>query len=100
MTEYMLTLNLKEVCQQLQLSEHICVELVEYGVVSPAGSHPSEWAFDLNMVCMIQRAMRLHSDLGIDWADIALVADLLEERDRLRLENQGLRRRLARFLED
>jgi len=99
-TEYTITLSLKDLCQQLQLAESFCIELVEYGIVSPGGDQPAEWSFDLEMVCLIRRAMRLHSDLGIDWADLAIVMELIEERERLRTENQALRQQLARFLED
>jgi len=99
-TEYSITLNLQDLCQQLQVSESFCIELVEYGIVSPGGDHPSQWTFDLDMMCLIQRALRLRSDLGMDWADIAIVVELIEERERLRAENQALRQRLARFLED
>lgn len=100
MTEHAIMLSLDDLCRQLQLSESLCIELVEYGIVNPGGDHPSRWAFDFNMVCIIQRALRLHSDLGIDWADIAIVVELIEEREQLRAENQALRQRLARFLED
>ena len=100
MTEYSITMNLQDLCQQLQVSESFCIELVEYGIVSPGGDRPSQWTFDLDMMCLIQRALRLHSDLGMDWADIAIVVELIEEREKLRAENQALRQRLARFLED
>ncbi len=98
MTEYSVAFTLQDVCRQLQVSESLCVELVEYGIVSPAGPDPADWAFDLEMVCTIQRAMRLHADLELDWSDVALVARLLDEREQLRAENQLLRQRLSRFL--
>lgn len=100
MTEYTVSLTLDDLCQQLHLNRKLCIDLVDYGIVSPGGQRPSEWSFDLNMVCTIQRAIRLHSDLELDWADVAIVAELIEERDRLRAENQLLRQQLARFLDD
>lgn len=100
MTDYYMELSLAELCRDLDVSEGICMELVEHGVVKPSGERPAEWAFDLQMISMVRRAMRLHRDLGLEWADVAFVSLLLDERDRLRAENQRLRRQLARFLED
>ena len=98
MTEYSVSLTLDDVCQQLQVSQRVCIDLVEYGIVSPSGGQPSEWSFDLQMLCAIQRAMRLHSDLDLDWPGVAMVVQLLDEREQLQLENRQLRQRLSRFL--
>lgn len=46
--------------------------------------------------CSVQRATRYGSDLGLNWQGIALVLDLLEQRDRLNLENAALLKRLQR----
>jgi chaperone modulatory protein CbpM len=100
MTEYTVTLTLSEICEQFALSESLCLEMVDYGIVRPAGQLPDDWSFDLDMVRLIQRALRLHSDLGLEWADIAIVNELIEERDRLRNENRLLRQQLSRFLEN
>ncbi|MCB1670354.1 MAG: chaperone modulatory protein CbpM [Pseudomonadales bacterium] len=89
-----------DVCHRLQVSESLCVELVEYGIVSPVGPRPAEWTFDLEMLSSMQRAMRLHRDLELDWSGVALVTELLDEREQLRRENRILRRRLSRFVDD
>ena len=44
------------------------------------------------------KATRIHRDLAIDWADIALVLKLLGEVEVLRAENAMLKQRLSRFL--
>ena len=100
MTEYSLTFTLEEVCRQLQMSEGLCRELVDYGIVTPGGRQPGDWSFDLEMICTMQRAMRLHSDLELDWSGVAMVAELLDEREQLLSENRRLRQRLSRFLAD
>ena len=48
----------------------------------------------------MQRAIRLHRELDIDWVAVAMLIDLLRERDRLQNENQVLRQRLGRFLSE
>lgn len=100
MTDYYVELTLTDLCHELQLSEHICVEIVEYGIVRPHGRKPGDWTFDPTMLTMIRRALRLQQDLELDWPDVAIITRLLDERDRLQEENLRLKQRLSRFLED
>ena len=97
MSDYIL-LRLSEVCQELNLPREACEELVEHGIVRPAGKRPEEWAFDITSVSVIRRASRLRRDLDLDWSAVALVVSLLEERDQLRAELETLQQRLDRFL--
>ncbi|MEX1034231.1 MAG: chaperone modulator CbpM [Cellvibrionaceae bacterium] len=87
----------QELCQRIDLSEETLEEIVEHGIVEPRGEKPEEWTFDIDYVWVVRRAARLHRDLGIDWAGIALVLELLNERERLVEENRMLQRRLRRF---
>lgn len=100
MAEYNIELKLTDICEELQLSKEICVELVDCGIVSPPGSRPEEWIFDLTMVSLVRRAIRLRHELELEWSAVAIVMNLLEERDSLRSENETLRLRLDRFLLD
>jgi chaperone modulatory protein CbpM len=93
----LIQITTQELCQRVDLNIDTLVEIVEHGIVEPEGEQPEHWMFSVDYVCTIRRANRLHRDLGIDWAGVALVLDLLEERDRLRRENQMLQRRLQRF---
>lgn len=99
MTEYDIELKLIDICDELKLSEETCVELVSCGIVKPPGRTPDEWVFDLTMVSVAKRAIRLRQELELDWSAVALVLNLLDERDQLRLENQTLQQRLERFLQ-
>ena len=58
---------------------------------------PEQWLFDDQCLCVVQRARRLQQDLELNWHGIALVIELLEQRDRLKAENEALLRRLQRF---
>jgi chaperone modulatory protein CbpM len=83
------------------VSDELVMELVQCGVVFPLeGDRPEEWLFKVDAVHMAKKAVRIHRDLAIDWADIALVLNLLEEMDQLRAENDQLKQRLQRFLPD
>jgi len=62
----------------------------------PSGDDPSNWYFTATMVCTARKAVRLHTDLDIDWAGIALALSLIEELQELREINQALERRIHR----
>jgi len=47
---------------------------------------------------VVNKAIRLHRDLEIEWADIALVVDLLDEIDQLENENRQLKKQMNRLL--
>ncbi len=99
MSEYIL-LRLTEVCSELDLPREACEELVELGIVRPEGERPEDWIFDITMVSVIRRATRLQRDLDLDWSAVAMVVNLLEERDQLRAELEAMEQRLNRFLSD
>jgi len=99
MTEYYIKLTLGEFCQELDLSERACADLIGYGIISPQGEGPEDWKFDVTMISAIRRAIRLRSDLEIDWHDVALISKLIDERDSLIKENELLKQQLRRFLQ-
>jgi len=73
---------------------------VEYGIVEPCGEKPAEWSFDLTMVSVARRAVRLRRDLKLNWSAVAVVIKLLEQREQLQAENELLNQRLQRFLQE
>ena len=97
MSEYTTHITLTEICTAVDLPEHTVVELVEHGIVEPEGNKPKEWSFDASMVCIARRATRLHRDLEMDWSAVAMVVELLEEREELLRENEVLKGQLQRF---
>jgi len=99
-TEYALTMRFEEACTALDMESRQVVKIVELGIIAPRGASPEEWHFDFDMISTARRAQRLRRDLHIDWSAVALVLDLLQERDRLQQENALLEQRLRRFLSD
>ncbi len=93
-------LTFHEACREAGIEQHYLLEIVQHGIVEPEGTQPADWRFDDNMLSRVQRACRLCRDLEIDLAATAMVMELLEERQRLRRENEMLQRRLERFLRD
>lgn len=97
-TEYTLTLRLDEACSALGVESRQILKIVETGIINPAQNAPEEWRFDPDMMSIARRALRLRRDLQIDWSTVALVLDLVDERDRLLQENTALQQRLQRFI--
>jgi len=89
-----------ELCKSSNISAEYIIELVEYNIIFPIkGNDPQEWQFNVTAIRIVNKAARLHSDLEIDWADIGLVLNLLDEIEQLRNENGQLKQQLNRFTE-
>ena len=67
------------------------VALVEEGILAVAEENAREWRFGGEALRRARIALRLHRDLEIDLAGVALALDLLEEIERLqrRLRQTG-----------
>ncbi len=87
-----MTLTLAELCVRVGVHADLVVELVSCGVVEVRGAAPEAWAFDLRALERSRAALRLHRDLGLDWRNLALTLDLLEEVERLRRRVELLER--------
>lgn len=77
-------LTLTELCRFCSADSAWVVELMEYGVVEPFEGPQTEVRFNAPSVMRAKKARRLERDLGINMAGIALILDLLEERDALK----------------
>ena len=83
-------MTLGELSRSCQVPADRVIELVEYGVVEPAGGEPGRWRFRGISVRRVHRALRLERDLGVNVAGAALALDLLEEIEQLRTRLQRL----------
>lgn len=83
-------LTLAELCRACELPAERIFDLVEEGVVEPAGREPARWRFRGVSVRRVRCAMRLERDLGVNAAGAALALDLLEELEILRARLQRL----------
>ena len=72
-----------ELCRFCDADENWVTELVEYGVLEPEGSTFREWYFEGVNIVRAKKAKRLQRDLGINTPGIAIVLDLLQEREQL-----------------
>ena len=91
-------ISFEELCASVNIDQATVYELVEYQVIQPeTGRVPEEWLFNAAAVSVVKKALRLHRDLQIDLADVALVVKLLQDNEVLREENVRLKQRLRRF---
>ena len=101
MTTAVVRISVRELCEREGLSQSLLVELVQCDIARPvAGNSVDDWLFDATAAHWLNKAMRLQRDLDLDWIAVAMLVDLLRERERLNQENRLLRQRLARFLAD
>lgn len=99
MISEVMRITVRELTERQGISRAVLLELVEYEIARPLeGTGPDEWIFDADSAHWMKRAVRLQRDLEIDWVAVAMLVDLLRERERLRGENRALRQRLNRFL--
>lgn len=77
-------LSLQEVCVICDSRRNTIIELVDEGIVEPAGTDPASWQFTGSNVARIRIVLRLQRDLDINLAGAALAIELLEEIERLR----------------
>jgi chaperone modulatory protein CbpM len=89
--------SLDDLCRRTRLDERFVVECVEHGVAHVAGQEALAWRFSMTAILRLQKAWRLHRDLELQVSNLALVLDLLEERDQLLQEIADLRGRLAHW---
>lgn len=83
-TDLLESLNLTDLSRFCGVETRWVVELVEYGVLEPRGTSPEKWMFRGANIVRARKARRLTHDLGMNIAGVAMVLDLLDERDRLR----------------
>lgn len=77
------TLSLSELTIFCETSADWVITLVEHGVVTPIARSSPEWEFTPPHIARARKAARLMRDLGLNVAGVALVLDLIEERDAL-----------------
>ena len=101
MSDIVSKVSLQELCAQEGVTETIVIEVVEHGIAEPlAGNDFNDWIFKCGSVHWMKKAIRLHHDLDIDWVSIAMVIDLLQQKEALLKENEHLKKQLHRFVND
>jgi chaperone modulatory protein CbpM len=77
-------LTLIDLCNACCRHAEWVVQLVEEGILEPAGRNPAHWRFPGTSLQKARIAMRLQRDLDINLAGVALALDLMDEIESLR----------------
>ena len=76
-------LTLEDLCRACAAQADIIIELVSEGVIDTAGAPqnqpPDQWRFTGLHLHRAKVAMRLHRDLGVNFAGAALALELMDE---------------------
>lgn len=76
--------TLAEICRLCGVSAELIHDMVNEGIISPAGSSPLEWHFTTIEIKRVQTTVRLHQDLQVNLPGCALALDLMDELEELR----------------
>ncbi len=77
-------LTLADVSRACAVHAERIIELVEEGVLAPAGDAPQRWRFSGAHMHRASVALHLQRDLGVNLAGAALALQLLDEIETLR----------------
>ncbi|MBQ4831304.1 chaperone modulator CbpM [Alteromonas sp. CI.11.F.A3] len=98
MTNSLLIISFEELCHVERLDQEMIIEVIDYGIAEPiSGDGTSNWIFDTNSVRWVKKAINLYSQLELDWVAVAMIVELLKQKEKLVVENENLQRRLTRF---
>ena len=86
-------LSAGDLARLARLHPEMVDRLIDWGLIDPVEREP-QLLFPETAVPRIWRIMRLRRDLGINWAGIGVVLDLLDKIDRLEREVTRLRRQV------
>ena len=84
-------LTFTELCQSCDVASDVVAEMVEIGILEPAGGGPGDWRFRGSSVQRAATAARLQRDLGVNLAGAALALELLERIERLEARLRALK---------
>jgi chaperone modulatory protein CbpM len=76
------TFTLAEFCRACGVQRELVLEMVEEGIIDPAGRDETGWLFYGESLVRARIALRLVRDLEVNWPGAALALDLLEELER------------------
>lgn len=91
-------LTIEEAARRCGIHYSLLEKIVELGIIEPDISSP-EPLFAPEAVPLVCKALRLRNDLGINWAGLGLVMDLLEHIEELEHEIEDLRAHIKSYME-
>lgn len=82
--DHRIRFTVTELCRVCGVRREVVMEMVEEGVIEPAGQRDDEWEFHGEALVRARRAIRLVRDLRLNWPGAALALDLLDEIEQMK----------------
>lgn len=97
-----LYLNSEEVATRCGLHPEIIDRFVCLGLIDPVGrdSENGSWLFEESVIPIVKKIVRLRNELGINYAGIGVVLDLLSRLESLEERVRILEERLSRLISE
>ena len=74
----------EELCTQLGIQQELLDACLEWEVIQPSHTNQKgEDLFTAETIHRLSRGLRLHRDLGVNWAGVVVALDLLERIEEL-----------------
>jgi chaperone modulatory protein CbpM len=77
------SITLTQISSYTNVERARVIEMVDAGLLEPMGHAIEQWQFAHRDLRRLRTAERLMNDLGINLSSVALILDLIEERDEL-----------------
>lgn len=91
----------RQVCERHFLEKEFVVHCVNYGITEVSGGRrKQDWRFPLASIPRLEKAFRLQRDFELEFSALAMILDLLDEVEDLRLLNTALNKRLQYWERD
>ena len=88
-------LPVDEVARLADIHPDFVARLMDLGLIDPVETTPEPF-FTVSVVLRIRRIVRIHRDLGVNWAGMGVVMDLLAKIDDLEHKVARLQAELSR----
>jgi len=75
--------SLSDLCQCCTVQAETIIAMVDEGMLSPAGSSPTEWRFTGTAQRQVEITLHLQRDLRVNLPGAALALELMEEIEQL-----------------
>lgn len=86
------TYTVTEVCRIYHIPKELLIEIIEIGLFPEQNVAAEEMILDHNNLMRLETAFRLHRDLDINLAGVALALELLDDIEQMRNELAILRK--------
>ena len=68
-----------ELCEVCHVEATVIIEMVDFTIVEPKGESEASWVFSSVDILRLKKAIRIHHDLEVNVAGVAMALELMDE---------------------